>query len=120
MHTTGIRPYGFGKFDTILDSIIYQQSLDGCEDECGDVSENGIWYGKLLAPLLDLSPDLLRDDHELSQLTEEEIELLTDSVGCIISEDDQGFVCVTYYTDLEDFEESWAGCVLDTDPGEEC
>lgn len=37
--TDGIRPYGPGKFDTILDAYVYSVSCDGgCDDECGDSS----------------------------------------------------------------------------------
>jgi hypothetical protein len=39
----GIRPYGPGKFDTMLDAYVYDVSLDGgCDDEVGSVEENGM------------------------------------------------------------------------------
>lgn len=46
MDDNTIRSYGPGKFDTILDSYVYAVSLDGgTDDEAGDVSECGAWYG---------------------------------------------------------------------------
>ena len=41
----GIRSYGPGKFSTVLDSYVYELSLDGGPDEeAGSVDEGG-WYG---------------------------------------------------------------------------
>ena len=38
--TDTIRPYGPGKFSTILDSYVYQVSLEGgCDDEIGSVDQ---------------------------------------------------------------------------------
>jgi len=44
MTSEGIRPYGPGKFDTVLDAYVYELSLAGCDDEMG---EDGRWYGLL-------------------------------------------------------------------------
>jgi hypothetical protein len=40
-----IRPYGPGKFSTVLDSYVYQVTLDGaCDEETGNTN-GGSWYG---------------------------------------------------------------------------
>lgn len=84
-----IRPYGPGKFDTIMDSIVYGASLDGGPDEeCGSVQELG-WYGLLHTPIL--------NDEERHKLTAEELRLIDASAGCILSEDSNGFVNVEYF-----------------------
>lgn len=43
---TGIRSYGPGKFDTILDAYVYDVSLNGADDECGESDSFG-WFGMM-------------------------------------------------------------------------
>ena len=69
---TGIRPYGLGKFSTILDSYVYQFSLDSTDDECGDADTTG-WYG-LLDGTLEYDPGI----EELN--ADEQAELLLSAV----------------------------------------
>ncbi len=100
-----IRPYGPGKFSTILDAYVYSVSLDGgCDEELGDVSENGAWYG-----LMRHGRTIFRDhDPMLESLNETEQEQLTSSAGVIVTESSQGFVYVDYYDTDEDLNADWA------------
>ena len=99
-----IRPYGPGKFNTILDAYVYQVSLDGgCDAECGDANATG-WYG-----MMRNGRTIFRDhDPSLESLNEEEREKLTSSAGVIIREDSDGFVCITYYDTNEALDAAWA------------
>ena len=94
-----LRAYGPGKFDTVLDSFVYDLSLDGClAEESGDVSESGTWYGLLIGPI------------EISEadLTDSENAFLAKQIGAILSENDQGFVDIEYFESAEDLEDSWS------------
>jgi len=102
---TAIRPYGPGKFNTILDSYVYSVSLDGgCDEEEGSVDEHGEWYG-----IMRNGRTIFRDhDPLLETLNSAEQEKLTSSVGVILREDSQGFVYVTYYAADEALEVAWS------------
>ena len=101
---TGIRPYGPGKFTTLLDQYVYSVSLDGGADEEESYGNGEGWYG-----LMRNGRTIFRDhDPMLETLTPEEQELLTGSAGVILSEDSQGFVYVSYYDDAETLEAKWA------------
>jgi hypothetical protein len=101
---TGIRPYGPGKFSTIVDAYVYDVLLDGgCDDECGE-SEAGGWFG-----LMRHGHSIFRDhDPMLETLTEAEAELIKGCAGVIVSEDSQGFVSVEYFDTTEALEAEWA------------
>jgi hypothetical protein len=105
---SNIRRYGSGKFSTILDSYVYSVSLDGgCDEEAGDVSEHGEWYG-----IMRNGQTIFRDhDPLLETLTADEQEKLTASSGVILREDSQGFVTVTYYDNTEPLELAWSQIV---------
>jgi len=103
--TDGIRRYGPGKFDTILDSYVYDVSLDrGCDCEAGSVSENGLWIGLMR------NGSTIFKDHDPCQepLNDTERDLLTRSAGVILTEDVQGFVSVTYYETDEELDSDWS------------
>lgn len=102
-----IRPYGPGKFSTILDSYVYSVSLDGgCDEESGSTDE-GMWYG-----LMRNGRTIFRDhDPMLGTLNDAEQARLTGCAGVIISENCQGLVYVHYYQTAEQLEEAW-GLVL--------
>jgi len=101
-----LRPYGPGKFNTILDSLVYDLSLDGGPDEeTGDVSETGTWYG-LLRGSVEISADVLSVAGET--LTDSEKAFLSRQLGAILSENDQGFVSVEYFESAEELELSWS------------
>jgi hypothetical protein len=100
-----IRPYGPGKFNTILDAYVYELTLQGgCDDETGSVQENGEWYGLMR------NGRTIFQDHDplLETLNAAEQELLTESAGVIVTEDDQGFVSVNYYATAAELNAAWA------------
>ncbi|MGH9389852.1 MAG: hypothetical protein ACRD1Z_09565 [Vicinamibacteria bacterium] len=105
--TEGIRRYGPGKFDTILDSYVYILSLDGA-DTVGDVSEIGIVYSRI-----EFGSDAVRDiEREIERekddpLTDEERELVRGSFGAILTENDQGFVSVDYFETEKAYNSDW-------------
>jgi hypothetical protein len=103
-----IRPYGPGKFNTVLDSYVYSVSLDGgCDEEEGSVSECGEWYG-----VMRNGRTIFRDhDPLLETLNSAEQQQLTSSAGVILREDSQGFVSVTYYDADEALELAWSQIV---------
>ncbi len=103
--STGIRTYGPGKFDTILDSYVYSVSLDGTCEECGSV-DTGRWYG-MMRGSLSLSHADSRDSDYFDLNSAERAEL-TRYAGVIVSEDSQGFVSVEYYETVEELGEAWA------------
>ena len=102
--TDEIRPYGPGKFDTMLDAYVYELSLHGCDDEQGSVSETGVWYGLFRGftvggPFSGVPP---------ARLNSAELDILRSSAGCILSEDSQGFVSVEYFDTTAKLDDAWA------------
>lgn len=91
-----IRPYGPGKFDSMMDSFVYGLSLDGCDEETGSVEEDG-WYGLLRGWTIPSDADLTKDERAV----------FASHVGAIICEDSQGFVTVDYYATPEELNEAW-------------
>ena len=110
-----VRPFGPGKFSTILDSYVYSVSLDGgCDEEAGDVSACGEWYG-----IMRNGRTIFRDhDPFLETLNADEQETLTSSAGVILREDSQGFVSVTYYETDHALEAAWSQ-IADSFPEDE-
>ena len=99
--TNGLRPYGPGKFTTVLDSLVYEATLDGADEELGDVHDSGMWYGRLNAPLY--------DEAMWANLTEQERDFLRlNGAGAIVSEDSNGFAHVEYFGDTAALEREWA------------
>lgn len=98
-----IRSYGPGKFDTILDSYVYQLSLAGCDDEAGDVAGPG-WYGLLRGFEVD---GAFSDVSASAELNEAEKDVLRSSAGAIVAEDDLGFVSVEYFETREKLDAAW-------------
>src|SRR5688500_7390105 len=95
---TGIRPYGPGKFSTMLDAYVYEVSLDGGDEEVGEADTTG-WYGLLNGPI--------PYDPTTHALTEEEASELSKAQGAILFVNSSGFVDVTYYSDKSDLLEAW-------------
>lgn len=113
-----VRPYGPGKFDTMLDAAVYQLSLDGADEEVGDVSEVGLWVGlmrngEIMAQELELSSELDTTRDERTYLQTE------GRAGVIITENDQGFVAVDYFKNKKDLEDEWKAIVEDLSRREE-
>jgi hypothetical protein len=106
----GIRRYGPGKFNTILDSVIYQMIGEGMGDEsCGDVSEVGFYAEKIgLGPDAVKEAERIIDENGDGPLTDEERKMIEESVGAIMAENDQGFVTVDYYDKEKEFDKDWA------------
>jgi hypothetical protein len=104
----GIRRYGPGKFNTILDSYLYDMTLEGTCESVGDVSEVGFFANKV-----ELGPEVLSDVEKIAaaadsdSLTPEEKDLIKESVGAIVVESEQGLVTVDYYDNEEEFEKDW-------------
>ena len=97
-----LRPYGPGKFDTMLDQYVYEVSLDGGGDASADA---GTYHYELRRH----GHTIFRDhDPLLESLTPDEQTYLTESAGCIVSEDSQGFVSVEYFDAMEDLDAAWA------------
>jgi len=112
-----IRSYGPGKFDTIIDSYVYELSLNGADDEAGSVTENGIWYGlmrglKVGGQFSDFTAE------QLNEMNASEKAFLRAQKGAIISENDQGFVTVDYYKDKASLEDEWATIMYELSPDE--
>jgi hypothetical protein len=100
-----LRPYGPGKFNTMLDAYIYKLSLNGCDDETGSVDEIGEWYGLLKGIQVD-GP--FCDVAAAAELTDDEKQVLREhKAGCIVAADSQGFVDVTYYATRKALDKSW-------------
>jgi hypothetical protein len=106
-----IRPYGPGKFNTMLDAYVYSVSLDGgCDAETGDANSTG-WYG-----LMRHGRSIFRDhDPMLESLNEAEQEKLTTCAGVILFEDSNGFVSITYYDTEEKLDAVWAQIEKETE-----
>jgi hypothetical protein len=106
------RPYGPGKFDTMLDAAVYQLSLDESDEEAGSVSEVGMWAGlmyngEILSQGLELAKDLDTTREERAYLAKE------GQAGVILTENDQGFVNVSYFKKKKDLEDEWKAIVED-------
>lgn len=114
METT-IRPYGPGKFDTILDAYVYEVTLGGCaDDEIGDANAGG-WF------CLMRNGRTIFKDHDplLETLNEAEQEQLTSCAGVIVREDSQGFVYVRYYETSAELNIDWSAIVADNEDTED-
>lgn len=105
----GIRSYGPGKFSTILDSYVYQVSLNGgCDEEEGS-SDAGGWYG-----IMRQGRTIFRDhDPLLESLNDDEQAQLTSCAGVILYEDSQGFVYVDYFDNADLIETKWRAIVAE-------
>lgn len=99
---TNIRPYGPGKFTTILDSYVYFVLLDGgCDDEISEKYSH--WYG-----LMRNGRTIFRDhDPFLESLNESEQAILTDCAGLVLYQNSQGFVSVEYYDTNQELNARW-------------
>lgn len=120
----GIRRYGPGKFNTIIDSVIYGMINSGMVHEStGDVSEVGFYAESIL-----LGPDGVKDAEDEAEeykshtdgiLTEEEKDLIKESYAAVMVENDQGFVTVDYYDTKKEYEKDWEEIEADASPEEE-
>lgn len=110
----GIRGYGPGKFNTVIDMIVYDMIGQGMgEESCGDVSEVG-FYAETISLGLDAVKDaegVASEDGDEGKskgiLTDEERDLISESCCAIMVENEQGFVTVDYYEDEAEFKKDW-------------
>lgn len=101
-----IRSYGPGKHNTILDSYIYELTMDGGCEEMGSVDELNHFA------LVHLGRDGLKDVARVAReqggkLTLEEARLVRRSYGAIVETNDQGFVNVGYYKTKAKLDKEW-------------
>lgn len=120
----GIRRYGPGKYNLIVDSYVHSTILEGMGDEsCGDVSEVGFAADSVLlgSDSLDEIERIAAEDKSglRGGLTDEERDLIKESYGAIVVENDQGFVTVDYYDTQKEFDKDWAEVQDDADGEEE-
>lgn len=107
----GIRRYGPGKYNTILDSYIHSMVLEGMGDlSCGDVTEVGFSADSIGLGDEEALKEVERLAAENNDtLTQEERDMVLDSYGAILVENEQGFVTVDYYDDEkeEELDKDW-------------
>jgi len=105
-----MRPYELGKFDFVVDALLYWVSLDGGPDEelPGDVEGFG-WYGLMYG-----GPDLLEaikrvaEEQGYAPLEEDEEGYFLENAGFIITADSQGFVYVQAYETERELRDAWS------------
>ena len=109
----GIRPYGPGKFHTLIDSFAFEVAGDGVDEEAS-YGEGGGWYGLVLldAPTRKRVAEVAAKNRDA--LTEDEQELLDDSIAIIFFERSDGIVEADWFEDKEKAEQAWAEIEADT------
>lgn len=102
----GIRPYGPGKFNTIIDGYAFELTGDGVDEEAS-YPDGGGWWG------------LVRIDHSFrgavrdvaeekdDDLTSAELAMLDTAVAVIFHERSDGIVESDWYDNIEDANEQW-------------
>lgn len=112
-----LRPYGPGKYETILDAVVDAAygTLGHYTDTVGSVDELGHYTFIVAETTLwdELSSEVAK------YLTAEELDYLRDKVACIIHEDSQGFVSINYYTNREVAAKLWRAILHDYTAWEE-
>lgn len=108
MGKEGIRPYGPGKFDSIIDQYAYELTLDGGADREESYPDGGGWFGFL--ELDDGAADRIEEiaAEAGDALTADEEALLDASVAVILSERSDGGVEAEWFDDRDEAEEAWA------------
>ena len=104
----GIRSYGPGKFDTVIDSYAYEITLDGGADEEASYGEGGGWYGVVWLDdnTRDRIIEIAVEDED--PLTEEEEDLLDENVAVIFFERSDGIVETDWFENRQEALEEWA------------
>ena len=101
-----IRSYGPGKYDTVMDSYVYELTMDGADEELGSVDELNHFA------LVKLGRDGLKDIARVAKeqgghLTLEEARRVRRSYGAIVETNDQGFVNIGYYSSKAKLDKEW-------------
>jgi hypothetical protein len=114
----GIRPYGPGKFHTLIDSFAFEVAGDGVDEEAS-YGEGGGWYGLVLldAPTRKRVVEVAAENRDA--LTEDEQDLLDDSVAIIFFERSDGIVEADWFEDEKKAEKAWEEIEADTAEEEE-
>lgn len=109
-------PYPYpGKFEggLLVDSIAYDESVSGADEECGDVETCG-WYASIIRGEVKPNSEQLANGELI--LDSADFQFLHDhDAGCIVREDDRGFVYVDWFTDPGKLEHAWGLLVLDAE-----
>lgn len=106
--TDEIRAYGPGKFNTILDSAVFNLAQDGVDEELADQGYG--WRGKIVVDTVngyELGTDVDNNVQD-PRLNPAEIAFLNLQVGAIIAETTDGHVDIEYFEDPEAFQNRWA------------
>lgn len=106
--TDEIRAYGPGKFNTILDSAVFNLAQDGVDEELADQGYG--WRGKIVVDTTngwELGTDVDNNVPD-PKLNPAEIEFLNLQVGCILTETTDGHVDIEYFEDPEALQGRWA------------
>ncbi len=99
-----IRPYGPGKFSHIIDSYVYEESLEGGET-IGDVSEMGEAATPVEIDAEGIAGRGLRGElPDRKPLTKAEYFYLRQHPYAIVYEDNEGFVSVSYFTSKSEYD----------------
>jgi hypothetical protein len=101
-----IRSYGPGKFNTILDSAVWNLAQDGVDEELADQGYG--WRGKLTTAQDSALGDEVNNNVPDPTLNPAEIEFLNLQVGAILTETTDGHVDVEYFEDAEALQLRWA------------
>lgn len=123
----GIRRYGPGKFDTVIDAYAYGLTMDGVDEEVG-TTETGGWYGLIWLDEVDRKAitKLAADDEK--PLTSEEAKLLQNAEAIIFYERTDGIVETEWYerkswqspgspTVRDEIQEQWDRIVREVEGG---
>lgn len=117
--TTGIRSYGPGKFIKLIDSYAFDVTLDGGADEEASYPEGSGWYGFL--NLNSASKENIRviAAEQDDELTDEEDDLLIESVAIIFFERSDGIVEADWFDSLKKAQKVWGDIEEDVNSDEE-
>jgi hypothetical protein len=102
-----------GKFDTLLDSYLWELSLEGGPDAEAGYPDGGGWFG-----LMRFDPAVLATLQNIAathgdQLTEDEIKEIDANVGVILFERSDGIVEAAWYDDQAALEADWNNILAD-------
>lgn len=102
-----IRRRGPGKFETILDSYLWEISLDGGADKEAGYEEGGGWFGAMYfdAGMLASLHNTAGDNND--KLTQDEADEILKNYGVIMFERSDGIVEVAWYDKQTDLEADW-------------
>jgi len=116
---TKLTPYGPGKFGLKIDAYVHSLSLDGADDEIGDVDEYGQHCCLISGPFAPTD-----SERERFGLSADDCAFLAQHVGAVLREDRSGFVGVEWFATAFSLGREWAGLAreweqyLDADGGE--